>query len=80
MGEMRFQVWKYLETGKVEFQIHAYSKTGKINNPFYKLGFLLFGRWLQIRFARRSLARMAELVSTRLTDATPTPREHQLRS
>ncbi len=67
MGEMTFEIWKYLSTGKVEFQIHAFSKTGKIKNWFYRLGFFFFGRWVQVRFAKRALRRMAQLVEERVT-------------
>jgi uncharacterized protein (UPF0548 family) len=65
MGEITFEVWKYAESGKVEFRIHAYSKTAHIPNPFYRLGFRLFGRHLQKRFAYSALKRMVQFVEER---------------
>ncbi len=61
-GQITFTVHKNLTTGQVAFRIHAYSRPDRIRNPFYRLGFQLFGRMLQRRFARQSLARMRMLV------------------
>ncbi len=63
-GEITFTVHKYLTTGRVVFRVHAYSQPDRIRNPFYRLGFKLFGRTLQRRFAEQSLARMRTLVAT----------------
>jgi uncharacterized protein (UPF0548 family) len=60
MGEMDYEVWKWLDDGSVEFRIHVVSRPAPISNPLVRLGFRLFGRRQQVRFARRSLARMAE--------------------
>lgn len=62
-GQIDFTIHKNLVTGAVQFRIHAVSQTGRIRNPFYWLGFKLFGRRLQRRFARESLARMRQLVA-----------------
>jgi uncharacterized protein (UPF0548 family) len=67
MGEITFEIWKFLTTGEIEFRIHAYSKTDVIRNPFYRLGFALFGRRLQRRFAATALTRMQEIVANRLS-------------
>lgn len=69
MGEITFEIWKFFETGRVEFRIHAYSKTGLIRNPFYRIGFRLFGRGLQRRFGRTALERMQQIVIDRLSGA-----------
>lgn len=66
MGEITFEVWKFLETGDVEFRIHSYSKTGHIPNIFYRIGFKLFGRRIQLRFAQTALTRMRQLVLDRM--------------
>jgi len=66
MGEITFEVWKYAQTGEVRFRVHAYSKPDRIKNPFYRIGFRIFGRSLQMRFARASMARMQQLVLERL--------------
>jgi hypothetical protein len=65
-GQIEFQIAKNLMSGKVEFRIAAFSQTGTIRNPFYRLGFSLFGRGLQRRFAQQSLKRMQQLVTDEL--------------
>lgn len=61
-GEIHFEVWKGLDSGRVRFRIHAYSRTGRIRNPFYWLGFKFFGRYLQVRFAEKALERVNQYV------------------
>ncbi|MDZ4765360.1 MAG: DUF1990 family protein [Chloroflexota bacterium] len=72
MGEITFEVWKFIETGEVEFRMNAYSKPASISNPFYRLGFHLFGRGLQKRFADTALTRMQQLVIQRVAPS-PAP-------
>lgn len=62
VGQMDYEVWKWLDTGAVEFRVHVVSRPGRIPNPIVRLGFRLFGRREQVRFARRSCERMALLV------------------
>ena len=62
MGQMDYEVWKWLDTGAVEFRIHVVSKASRIGNPIIRLGFRIFGRREQVRFARRACQRMACLV------------------
>ena len=62
-GQIDFTIHKNLTTGAVQFRIHAVSQPGRIRNPFYWVGFKLFGRTLQRKFARESLRRMKELVA-----------------
>ena len=62
-GQIEFLIVKQLATGRVQFRISAFSKTGLIRNPFYKIGFALFGRRLQVRFSQESLKRMQRLVT-----------------
>jgi hypothetical protein len=68
MGQMDFEVWKWLDSGEVEFRIHVVSKPAYISNPLIRLGFWLFGRPTQIRFARRACKRMAVLTAAKLGD------------
>ena len=70
-GQINFTVHKNLTTGTVQFRIHAVSQLSHIQNPFYWVGFRLFGRTLQRKFARESLRRMRELVAAALA-GTPT--------
>ena len=65
-GQIDFTVHKNVTTGAVQFRIHAVSQSGQIRNPFYWVGFKLFGRILQRKFARESLRRMRALVAARL--------------
>ena len=62
-GEITFRVRKYAATGHVEFRIDAVSRTDRIANPFYRIGFAIFGRRLQVRFAETALARMQALTA-----------------
>jgi len=67
MGQMDYDVCKWLDTGDVEFRIHAVSRPAAIRNPLIRLGFHLFGRREQLRFARRACERMARLVTDELS-------------
>ncbi len=65
-GQIEFLIVKNLTNGGVQFKIDAFSQTGLIRNPIYRLGFSLFGRHLQRRFARQSMLRMQTLVAQAL--------------
>lgn len=41
MGQMDWEVWKWLDDGRVEFRVHAVSRVAPIQNPFVWLGFHL---------------------------------------
>ncbi len=66
MGQMDYDVLKWLDTGEVEFRISRFSRAASIPNPLVRLGFHLFGRHEQVRFARRACTRMARLVAEEL--------------
>lgn len=70
MGQMDYEIWKWLDTGDVEFRIHAVSKAAIIPNPIVRLGFRVFGRHMQKKFVRRAQERMAELVTAELVART----------
>jgi uncharacterized protein (UPF0548 family) len=63
-GQMDYEVWKRLDSGAVEFRIHVVSRASRIGNPVIRLGFRLFGRREQVRFAKRACERMACLVAS----------------
>jgi len=71
MGQMDYEVWKWTDSGVTEFRIHAVSKPARIPNPIIRLGFRLFGRFMQIRFAKRACDRMARLTAERLEGRAP---------
>jgi uncharacterized protein (UPF0548 family) len=60
-GQIAYEVWKWLDSGDVEFRIDAFSRPARIDQPVVRLGFKLFGRSTQVRFARRACDRMAAL-------------------
>lgn len=62
-GQMDYEIWKWLDSGDVEFRIHVVSRSSRIGNPVVRLGFRLFGRREQVRFAKRACERMACLVA-----------------
>jgi hypothetical protein len=66
MGQMDYELWKWLDTGEVEFRIHVVSRAARIPNPIIRAGFGVFGRPMQVRFARAALRRMDELVTAEL--------------
>jgi len=72
-GQMDYEVWKWLDSGEVEFRIHAYSRPASIPNPVVRLGFRLFGRREQLKFARRACERMARLTAEELGTPAPGP-------
>jgi uncharacterized protein (UPF0548 family) len=65
MGEMDYEVRKWLDSGEVEFRIHVVSRPARIPNPVIRLGFRIFGRSQQVKFARRACERMACLLEGR---------------
>jgi uncharacterized protein (UPF0548 family) len=69
-GHMDFDVLKWCDTGEVEFRIHAVSRPARIPNPVVRAGFRIFGRRLQLRFARVAGERMQHLVAERLVGET----------
>ncbi|GGG51890.1 DUF1990 domain-containing protein [Hymenobacter glacieicola] len=72
-GQIDFTIHKNLTTGRVRFHIHAFSQTGRISNPFYWLGFKLFGRRLQRKFSTESLQRMRAQVTEMLRKGWQAP-------
>jgi uncharacterized protein (UPF0548 family) len=71
MGQMDYEVRKWLDSGQVDFRIHAFSRPAHIPNPVIRLGFRVFGRWVQRRFARHACQRMARLTAARLAARAP---------
>ncbi|MFL6138750.1 MAG: DUF1990 family protein [Frankiaceae bacterium] len=66
MGQMDYELWKWPDTGEVEFRIHVLSRAARIRNPVIRLGFHVFGRRMQVLFARRACERMALLTRAEL--------------
>ena len=64
MGQMAWEVWKWLDSGEVEFHVHAVSRRAPIRNPIVWLGFRLFGgheRRVFLQSTNRRMVRFTEL-------------------
>ena len=66
MGQMDYEVWKWLDTGEVEFHTCRFSRRARAGNPIVRLGVRIFGRRQQVKFARRACERMARLTTAAL--------------
>jgi len=66
MGQMDYEVWKWLDTGEVEFHTCRFSRRARVGNPIVRLGLRLFGRRQQVKFARRACERMCRLTEAAL--------------
>ena len=66
MGQMDYEVWKWLDTGAVEFHTCRFSRRARVGNPIVRLGARVFGRRQQVKFARHACDRMARLTAARL--------------
>jgi uncharacterized protein (UPF0548 family) len=76
MGQMDYEVWKWLDTGEVEFHTCRFSRRAPAGNPIVRLGVRVFGRRQQVKFARHACERMARLTAAALeqsnaADGTP---------
>lgn len=69
-GEMCYRVVKRLDDGDVTFRVTRYVRDEAIPNPVIRLGWRTFGRYMQVVFVRRSLARMRRLVKERLAEGS----------
>jgi uncharacterized protein (UPF0548 family) len=69
-GEMRWEVWKFCETGEVIFRVASCSRPAPRGNLLVRIGFRLFGRRQQLRFLSLTASRMALLTEHALR-ATP---------
>ncbi len=63
LGEIWFQVEKNLNTGEINFEVTSYSKADRIPNFFYRIGFKIFGRWLQKYFVKSSIKNLQRVAA-----------------
>ena len=66
MGQMDYEVRKYLDTGEVEFRVFACWRRARARNPVIRLGFRIFGPARRQRFLRGTRQRMLELTTAEL--------------
>jgi uncharacterized protein (UPF0548 family) len=69
MGQMDYEVWKWLDTGEVEFHTCRFSQRSRVGNPIVRLGVRVFGRRQQVKFAEHACERMARLTAAALSDS-----------
>ena len=75
-GRLSYEVIKNLATGQVAFRVTGYSRPSQIPNPLIRLGFGVFGRWIQQRYYRAVQRRLYELVqAAQRGEPLPTPAE-----
>jgi len=68
MGQMDYEVWKWLDTGEVEFRTCRFSRRARVGNPVVRLGVRIFGRHQQVKFAQHACERMARLTAAALAE------------
>lgn len=74
MGQMDWEVWKWLDSGEVEFRVHSVSRPAPIANPFVRVGFRLLRGHEREAFLRSTRHRMRTLVEVALEhDGNPGP-------
>jgi uncharacterized protein (UPF0548 family) len=66
MGQMNWEVLKWLDTGKVEFHVHSVSRVAAIGNPFLRVGFWLLKGHERALFLDSTGRRMARLTEAGL--------------
>lgn len=73
-GRMSYQVIKHHDSGRVEFVTTGYSQCSPSLSLLERLGWQLFGRWMQARFYRGCGARMQQQLRSGppSSDARPT--------
>jgi uncharacterized protein (UPF0548 family) len=67
MGQMDWEVWKWIDTGDVEFRVHSLSRDAHIGNPVLWLGYRLLRGHERRLFLEGTKRRMREFVELALT-------------
>jgi uncharacterized protein (UPF0548 family) len=69
MGQMDWEVWKWLGDGRVEFRVHAASRVAQIRNPIVRLGFYLLREHEREAFLDSTKRRMLAFTELALSQA-----------
>jgi hypothetical protein len=67
MGQMDWEVWKWLDTGEVEFRMHSVSRDARLTNPVLWLGYRLLRGHERGAFLNGTKRRMRAFVELALT-------------
>lgn len=62
IGQMDWQVWKWIDSGEVEFRVHAVSRNARVSNPIERLGLRLLRGYEREAFLRSTQRRMRTFV------------------
>ncbi len=76
MGQMDWEVWKWLDSGRVEFRVHAVSRPAPIPNPAVRLGFRLLRERERRAFLESTKQRMRVFTELALSDEAPEDQLH----
>jgi uncharacterized protein (UPF0548 family) len=71
MGQMAWEVWKWLDDGRVEFRVHAVSRIAAIPNPLIRLGFHLLRDRERQAFLESTKRRMRTFTELALAGEDP---------
>ena len=71
IGQMDWEVWKWLDDGRVEFRVHAISRPARIPNPIVRLGFHLLRDREREAFLNSTKRRMRTFTELALDDEDP---------
>jgi hypothetical protein len=66
MGQMNYELWKWLDNGDVEFRVHGVWRPGGTRNPLLIIGFRVFGPRSRERFYAAASERMVSMTKARL--------------
>jgi uncharacterized protein (UPF0548 family) len=70
-GQMAWEVWKWLDDGRVEFHVHAISRPAQIPNPVVRLGFYLLRNRERQAFLNSTKQRMRRFTELALAGEDP---------
>jgi uncharacterized protein (UPF0548 family) len=71
MGQMDWEVWKWLDDGRVEFRVHAVSRAARTPNPIVRLGFHLLRSRERRAFLDSTKRRIRTFTELALAGADP---------
>jgi uncharacterized protein (UPF0548 family) len=71
IGQMGWEVWKWLDDGHVEFRVHAVSRPARIPNPIVRLGFHLLRDRERAAFLDSTQRRMRTFTELALAGEDP---------
>lgn len=71
MGQMDWEVWKWLDDGRVEFRVHAVSRSAPIHNPLIRVGFHLLRGRERSAFLKSTKTRMLTFTALTLSHNNP---------